>query len=52
MEKHKEKNIKSEIKEFNGGFRTNAAEYKNIIDVYIERLAILKDTNCKLYGRC
>lgn len=52
MEKEKEKSIKSDIKEFKGGFRANATEYKNIINVYLERIEILKDTNCKFYGRC
>ena len=48
MRKDKRTRISNEMK--TEGFRARADEYKQIIDLYIQRLTLIKESNVKFNG--
>ena len=47
------KNDKKNItKETYGGFRAKASEYNEVIDNYVKRMDLIKESNCKRLGIC
>ena len=43
---------KKYIKEINGGYRAKASEYNEVIDNYVKKMDLIKESNCKRLGIC
>ena len=39
-------------KEIHGGYRTKASDYNEVIDNYVKRMDLIKESNCKRLGIC
>lgn len=47
--KNEKKNIS---KENYGGFRAKASEYNEVINTYVKKMDLIKESNCKRLGIC
>ena len=43
------KNIEKEVY---GGYRTKASDYNEVIDTYVKKMDLIKESNCKRLGIC